>query len=127
MNEVEQEAGLAKTPGYRYATEVGKQLFIAGQVPHDSDGQLIGLGDPYAQVHQCFDNLLKLLEVYGYSVADIRKLVIYVVGSQSNLGQAWTATKEKFNGEVPPATLLGVNTLGHEGQLVEIDATVIKA
>ena len=39
MNEAELEAGLAETPRYRYAERVGKQLFVAGQVPHDSEGQ----------------------------------------------------------------------------------------
>ena len=126
MNEAEREAGLAVTPGYRYAEKVGTQLFVAGQVPHNADGRLIGADDPYAQSHQCLDNLLKLLAVYDYSVADIRRLVVYVVGPHTNLTQAWTAVTEKFNDGVPPATLLGVTTLGHEGQLVEIDATVIK-
>lgn len=126
MNEAEREAGLAVTPGYRYAEKVGNQLFVAGQVPHNADGQLIGIDDPKAQSHQCLDNLLKLLAVHGYSVSDIRQLVIYVVGQRSSLVQAWTAVEEKFSEGVPPATLLGVTTLGHEGQLVEIDATVIK-
>ncbi|MEO0532474.1 MAG: RidA family protein [Cyanobacteria bacterium P01_A01_bin.123] len=126
MNEAEREAGLAVTPGYRYAEKVGNQLFVAGQVPHNRDGQLIGIDNPHAQSRQCLDNLLKILAVHGYSVADIRQLVIYVVGQRSNLVQAWTAVEEKFSEGVPPATLLGVTTLGHEGQLVEIDATVIK-
>ncbi|MGD1854628.1 MAG: RidA family protein [Leptolyngbyaceae cyanobacterium] len=126
MNKAETEAGLAVTPGYRYAEEVGNQLFVAGQVPHDADGQLVGVDDPYTQSRQCLDNLLKLLAVHGYSVADIRQLVVYVVGQRPNLVQAWTAMTETFSEGVPPATLLGVATLGHEGQLVEIDATVIK-
>ncbi|MBE9070127.1 RidA family protein [Leptolyngbya cf. ectocarpi LEGE 11479] len=126
MNEAEIKAGLSVTPGYRYAENVGNQLFVAGQVPHDVDGQLVGVDDPYTQSRQCLDNLLKLLAVHGYSVADIRQLVVYVVGQQANLVQAWTAVTEKFSEGVPPATLLGVATLGHEGQLVEIDATVIK-
>lgn len=88
---------------------------------------MIGIGNPQAQSRQCLDNLLKLLAVHGYAMADIRQLVIYVVGERSSLVQAWTAVEGRFTGEVPPATLLGVAALGHEGQLVEIDATVIKA
>ena len=126
MNKAEIEAGLAVTSGYRYAEEVGNQLFVAGQVPHDANGQLIGIDDPYAQSRQCLDNLLRLLVIHDYSVEDIRQLVIYVAGVRSNLAQAWSAVKENFSEGVPPATLLGVTTLGHEGQLVEIDATVIK-
>lgn len=126
MNKAEIEAGLAVTPGYRYAEKVGNQLFVAGQVPHDANGQLVGIDDPYAQSIQCLDNLFKILAVHGHSVKDIRRLVIYVVGQHSNLEQAWKAVQNKFSEGVPPATLLGVAALGHEGQLVEIDATVIK-
>lgn len=126
MNEAEIEAGLAVTPGYRYAEKVGNQLFVAGQVPHNADGQLVGPDDACIQARQCLDNLLRLIAVHGYSIEDIRRLMIYVVGQRSNLEQAWMAIVQQFSEGVPPATLLGVAALGHEGQLVEIDATVIK-
>ena len=126
MNETEIKAGLATTPGYRYAERVGNQLFVAGQVPKDADGQLIGVDNPYLQTRQCLDNLLKLLAMHDYLAEDIRQLVVYVVGERSNLVQTWVAVKERFRSGVPPATLLGVAVLGHENQLVEIDATVIK-
>jgi enamine deaminase RidA (YjgF/YER057c/UK114 family) len=127
MNEEETKAGLAQTPGYRYVEKMGKQLFVAGQVPHNSDGLLVGLNDPYAQSHQCLVNLGKLLEIHDFAKEDIRRLVVYVVGEQTNLSNAWAAVVEQFGNGVPPATLLGVATLGHVDQLVEIDATVIKA
>jgi enamine deaminase RidA (YjgF/YER057c/UK114 family) len=53
-------------------------------------------------------------------------MTIYVVGNIDSLSEAWQAVKQYFNGIVPPATLLGVALLGHENQLVEIDATIIK-
>ncbi len=46
MNEGERQAGLAPTADYRYAERVGNQLFVAGQVPLDQDGNLVGLEDP---------------------------------------------------------------------------------
>ena len=127
MNEAEIKAGLAVTPGYRYAEKVGNQLFVAGSVPHNANGKLVGINDPHAQARQCLDNLLRLLAVHSYSAEDIRRLVIYVVGQHADLAQAWAAVEQQFDEGVPPATLLGVAVLGHEGQLVEIDATVIKA
>src|SRR5690606_292362 len=106
--------------------KVGNQLFIAGQVPGDSSGHLVGPNDPYQQSHQCLANLQKLLATHGYTFKHIRRLVVYVVGKQPDLVKAWAAVKEEFNDNVPPATLIGVSPLGHEGQLVEIDATVIR-
>ncbi|MES2612051.1 MAG: RidA family protein [Pseudomonadota bacterium] len=127
MNEAELNAGLSATPHYRYADRLGNRLFVAGQVPLDSHGHLAGPQDPGAQALQCLRNLERLLAVHEFQVRDIRQLVVYVIGDQASLSAAWSAVAAWFGGQVPPATLLGVSGLGHVGQLVEIDATVIKA
>lgn len=121
------DAGLAATPGYRYADRVGDQLFVAGQVPHDASGTLVGAQDAYAQAISCLDNLRTLIDVHGFALGDVRHLTVYVVGEQQNLTVAWRGVTEWFAGPVPPATLLGVSVLGHIGQLVEIDATILRA
>lgn len=127
MNEDEAEAGLAPTPSYRYADVVGNQLYVAGQVPLDSEGELVGISDPKLQAKTCLDNLRALLTVHGFSTDDVRHLTVYVVGDHQNLLDGWQAVTEWFGGEVPPATLLGVNLLGYGEQLVEVDATIVKA
>lgn len=120
-------AGMAATPGYRYADVVGEQLFVAGQVPLDATGSLVGPEDADAQAVACLDNLRRLVEVHGFGVGDVRHLAIHVVGEPDDLANAWTAVRRWFGGAVPPATLLGARLLGHPGQLVEIDATVVRA
>jgi enamine deaminase RidA (YjgF/YER057c/UK114 family) len=125
MNESEQAQGLAETPGYRYAERTGNQLFVAGQVPLDSLGDLVGVGDPAAQAQACLNNLRLLLKVHAFGESDIRHLTVYVVGDNGSLTVAWGAVVEWFDGNVPPATLLGVNCLGYRNQLVEIDATIV--
>jgi hypothetical protein len=40
MNEIEREAGLPETAGYRYAKRIDNQLHVSGQVPHDSTDEL---------------------------------------------------------------------------------------
>ena len=127
MNDDELAAGLAPTPGYRYADVVGDRLFVAGQVPHDEHGTLIGVGDPHRQAAQCLDNLRTVIGVHGFGLDDVRQLTIYVVGEHTNLTTAWVAVTEWFEGPVPPATLLGVNDLGYTDQLVEIDAIILRA
>jgi enamine deaminase RidA (YjgF/YER057c/UK114 family) len=127
MNDSEVEAGLAETPSYRYADVVGSQLFVAGQVPLDGDGNLLANGDPAGQAVACLDNLRVLVEVNGFAVEDVHQLVVYVVGEHQNLLDAWSAVAGWFDNNVPPATLLGVNLLGYSEQLVEIDATVIRS
>ncbi|HHP7245037.1 MAG TPA: RidA family protein [Elainellaceae cyanobacterium] len=125
MNHRETKAGLAPTANYQYAQRVGSQLFVAGQVPHDADANLVGIDNPHAQATQCLRNLCTLIDLHGFSQQDIRQLTIYVIGNQQDLAEAWRAVTEWFQGNVPPATLLGIALLGYEHQLVEIDATII--
>src|SRR3954451_2509131 len=124
MNESELRAGLAQTSNYRYADRVGGRLFIAGQVPRDGDGNLIGPGDPATQAGQCLANLFTLVDCHGFRRDDIHQLTIYVVGPHANLITAWGVVRETFDGNVPPATLLGVTVLGYVDQVVEIDAVI---
>ena len=112
--------------GYRYGQKVGRQLFVAGQVPLNSQSQLVGAGNPQAQARQCLDNLEELILRHDFSLSDIRQMVIYVTGAQENLTAAWDEVLGWFGGETPPATLLGVSKLGYTNQIVEIDATVVK-
>lgn len=124
INRLEDEAGLPATVNYRYAERVGDELFVAGQVPQDQNREIVGLGTPGPQATACLNNLRKLIELHGFSVSDVRHLTVYVVGAQENLTEAWRAVEAWFDNSVPPATLLGVNLLGHAGQLVEIDARI---
>lgn len=93
MNTLETQAGLATTPGYQYAQQVGNQLFVAGQVPHDADGNLVGLGSSQTQANQCLKNLRILMNLYSFGDLDIRQLKVYVVGNQANLTVAWQAVQ----------------------------------
>lgn len=126
MNDAELEAGLAPTPSYRYADKVGNRLFVAGQVPLDQNGTLVGVGDPRRQAEVCLDNLRTLVEVHGFALTDVRQLTVYVVGEHHYLLDAWDGVTQWFVNEVPPATLVGVQLLGYGDQLVEIDATVAR-
>lgn len=127
MNDQEYQAGLPETPGYRYAKRVGQQLFVSGQVPNDAQGRIVADGDANQQATQCLLNLQTLLQVHGFDPSDIQQLVVYVVGDREQLSHAWEAVRQYFPQGVPPATLLGVNTLGYAQQIVEIDATIIKS
>ena len=125
MNEIEIAAGLSPTPGYRYATRVGDQLFVGGQVPHEANGTIVGPGDSAQQARQCLDNLRLILETHSFDVSDVRQLTVYVVGDATHLSTAWDGVTEWFSHDVPPATLLGVARLGYHDQLVEIHAIVV--
>jgi enamine deaminase RidA (YjgF/YER057c/UK114 family) len=62
--------------------------------------------------------------VHGFAWTDIRHLTVHVVGTNDDLTAAWSEVTTAFDGDVPPATLLGAALLGHRGQLVELDAHI---
>jgi enamine deaminase RidA (YjgF/YER057c/UK114 family) len=120
---------LAAPPGYaHYAAVSGARLvFLAGQVPLDETGNLVGPGDHLAQTRQCLANLGESLRAVGASPADAVRTTIFVVASEQRLmGEVWRIVLESELGDVArtAATLVGVARLGYEGQLVEIEVTL---
>jgi enamine deaminase RidA (YjgF/YER057c/UK114 family) len=120
--------GLAVPPGYTHlATVTGCRLvFVAGQVPLDERGELVGRDDPLAQARQCLRNLAACLAAAGARPEDAVRTTVYVVATEAvSLGQVW---RELLGSELgaalrTPATLVGVQQLGYDGQLVEIECT----
>ena len=120
--------GLAEPPGYSHYAAVtdARLVFLAGQVPIDERGELVGSGDPVAQARQCLSNLERALAAVGATPGDVLRTTIYVVAAeQRSMGEVWRAILESGAGDVvrTAATLLGVERLGYEGQLVEIEVT----
>jgi|SRR4051794_1324107 len=118
---------LHATPGYHHLTTVttGTLVFLAGQVPLDRAGELVGAGDVLAQADQVAANALTALRAAGLTPSDVVRTVIYVVGAQPTLAAVWrrlheTALAPAFT---TASTLLGVAALGFAGQLVELDVT----
>src|SRR5512143_1150465 len=56
----------------------GDLILIAGQVPLDSEGNLIGKDDFAAQTEQVFQNLLRALEAVGAGTHSLVKLTTFV-------------------------------------------------
>ncbi|WP_239137590.1 RidA family protein [Sphaerisporangium rufum] len=121
-------AELHRTPGYHHITvvEAGRTAFLAGQVPLDPSGALVGPDDLEAQIDQVAANAFAALSAVGAQPDQVVRSVIYVVTTDvAVLGAAW----KRLNGSVigpaftTAATLLGVAQLGFTGQLVEVDLT----
>ena len=121
-------AELHPTPGYHHVTvvEAGRTAYLAGQVPLDPAGELVGPGDLDAQVDQVAANALTALGAVGARPDQVVRSVIYVVSDEgTSLGAVW----RRLNGSVigpaftTASTLLGVSRLGFAGQLVEVDLT----
>jgi enamine deaminase RidA (YjgF/YER057c/UK114 family) len=124
--------GLAEPPGYTHLATVtgGRLVFVAGQVPLDERGELVGPGDAVEQARQCLRNVVACLATAEARPEDVVRTTVYVVAAErSALGEVWRDLLASELGAVlrTPATLVGVAHLGYEGQLVEIECTAVVA
>ena len=120
--------GLAEPAGYVHVATVSdaRLVFIAGQVPLDENGRLVGDGDAVEQAKQCLRNVVACLAAVGARPGDVVRTTVYVVvEEQVSLGRVWNELVASEWGAIlrTPATLLGVARLGYRGQLVEIECT----
>ncbi|WP_371672212.1 RidA family protein [Streptomyces sp. NBC_00289] len=123
-------AALFPPPSYSHASvvEAGTRLaFLAGAVPLDADGRLVGEGDPVLQAQQVIANLRVQLQTVGSDLAHVAATDVYVVSSDpAVLSTVWEVVEASELIAGPHAsTLVGVACLGYTGQLVEITAIAV--
>ncbi|MET9380597.1 RidA family protein [Streptomyces sp. NPDC002928] len=117
-------------PTYSHASvvEAGTKLaFLAGSVPLDASGKLVGEGDPVRQAEQVIANLGEQLGAVGSDLAHVVSTDVYVVSSEpAVLSAVWDVVEASGLSSGPhSSTLIGVACLGYTGQLVEITATAV--
>jgi len=114
---------------YAYAAvgTAGRPVFTAGACPLDAAGVVVSPGDIPAQTQKACENLRAALAACGCGLGDVLKTTIYVVAADRNdLIEAWRVVEDFFQDHPAPSTLLGVNWLGYQGQLVEIEAVALQ-
>lgn len=112
---------------YTHTVKMGNLIFISGQLPIDSNRQLVAPGNMRGQTRQVLDNIARNLTAAGASWQDVAKITILVVGMEQ-IGAVRAAREEYYaeHGITPPAsTALGVQRLAVEGALIEIEAFAV--
>ncbi len=106
---------------YTHVVKVGPWVLIAGQTASDTDGNVVGVGDPRAQVGQVMKNLRTAVESVGGRFEDIVKTTVYVVGEEHL--DAVREERAVYRPEKPPtSTLVVVSRLARPEFIVEIEA-----
>jgi len=114
--------------GYSHVVDApaGRVIFISGQVPLNTEGELVGEGDFEAQARQVFANLSAALEAAGAGWSDVVKLN-YFLTDIGELATVRAIRDEYVDTERPPAsTLVQVSALFSPEAMVEIEAVAIK-
>jgi len=117
---------LEKEYGYTHAVKIGDDLKISGAVSMDDAGVIVAPGNMEQQMKNCYSDLEKILQHYGYTFDDVFAENIYTTDMKEFervLGYRNSIYKKQF----PTGTWLEVKGLAVEGQLIEIDMEAHKA
>ena len=110
--------------GYCRAIRAGSHIAVSGTAPVGDDGEVVGVGDAYAQAKRCIEIMEKALAEAGAELADVVRTRMFVtdIGQWEAIGRAHG---EAF-GEIRPATsMVEVTALIDPDMLVEIEADAI--
>jgi enamine deaminase RidA (YjgF/YER057c/UK114 family) len=118
------------TAGYSQVAEIrsGKLIYIAGQVPFNKSGNMVGQEDFLAQAEQVFCNIKAAVEAAGGSFRDVVKLNYFCVEAvdPSLIPQILKIRDQFVDTKNPPiSTFVVVKRLVRPEWLIEIEAVAV--
>ena len=122
-----EEIRVASRPVFAHsadAVRAGDLLFVAGVLPADEDGALVGADDVVAQAQHVFADLVTVLEAGGSSLADVVKVSVYLTDVTDR--PLVNPIRQRVFGETRPAsTLVEVSALAIPGAKIEVDCIAL--
>ena len=110
--------------GYSRSVRVGPHVYVTGCTAIDSQGHVVGAGDPYAQAVQTLRNVERALDGVGARLEHVVRTRMFVTDI-ARWAEVGRAHGEVFGGVRPASTLVAVASLVRSDLLVEIEATAV--
>ncbi len=107
--------------GYSRAVRVGERIYVTGTTATDERGQIIGVGDAYAQTVQALKNIESALSRLGAGLEHVIRTRMFVTDI-SRWEEYGRAHGEFFREILPATTMVEVSRLIDEQMLIEIEA-----
>lgn len=122
--EVIRPTNVHEPSGYSHAFKAGNTIYTAGQVAIDQNGNLVGEGDFARQVEQTLENLKRVLEAAGATMADIVQMTLFVT-NYDEIEKAGTVFIKYFQSPPVPATGVQISRLARPELMIEITAIAV--
>lgn len=110
-----------KIVGYSRAVRVGTRIYVTGTTATDENGEIVGIGDAYAQTVQVIKNIERALKALDAGLENIVRTRMFVTDI-SRWEEFGRAHGEFFASIMPATTMVEVSKLIDPNMLIEIEA-----
>ncbi len=107
--------------GYSRAVRVGNRIYVTGTTATNENGDIVGVGDAYAQTIEVIKNIERALQALGAGLETVVRTRMFVTDI-SRWEEYGRAHGEFFREIMPATTMVEVSKLIDPDMLIEIEA-----
>ena len=110
--------------GFSRVVRVGNHVSVGGTAPIDAEGNTVGVGDPVAQVRQCFETIESCLAQAGASMRDVvrTRMLLTRICDWEEIAKV---RGEYFRDILPVDTIMQVSGFINPDWLVEVEVDAV--